>query len=89
MDLELFHSDRFTRIIYFPLVIIYIYFLSFQKPGINSELYFSRVCRSLATCAGQIALKAIKGCIHLLNLIIFSGDRGQGTDFVCNEVCNK
>ncbi len=52
MDVELFHSDRFTRIIYFPLVIIYIYFLSFQKPGINIELYFPRVCCSVYPLTG-------------------------------------
>ncbi len=49
MDVELSHSERYTRIIYFPLVNIYIYFLSFQKPGINIELYvvliaFSAIC---------------------------------------------
>ncbi len=43
----------------FPLVIIYIYFLSFQKPRINSELYFPGYASSAGSWASSAIVRTV------------------------------
>ncbi len=67
----------------------------YSASALEIDQWKSMSCK-LKTFYHQISLCNMWGCIYPLNLIIFSRERGRGTDFVCNkwgyaisEVCNK
>ncbi len=67
----------------------------YSASALEIDQWKSMSCK-LKTFGQQISVCNKWGCIHLLNLIIVSRERGRETDFVCNkwgyaisEVCNK
>ncbi len=57
----------------------------YSASALEIDQWKSMSCK-LKTFGRQISVCNNRGCMHLLNLIIFSRERGGGTDFECNEV---